>query len=527
VAGQFGLEKTPEEYVAKMVEVFREVKRVLKKEGTAWLNLGDSYVGSGCGTNDYQTPGSKSINKSDKMFSKTPPQQKVKGLKSKDLVGIPWRVAFALQAPYSVPVCIRNETDRAWLAAMFDGEGCIGIRRFASYRKEKQQVYQDGFVAYTVVTNNDIELLERCVAITGKGKVALKQSAGSIDGRGIVSRKDSYGWRLDGNDAIDVIRAIYPYLIAKRKQACLAYTLDVIHKNKQRVEGKVPKDIQNKKVFLFESIKRCNQRESVDLPKWLEEPKQKVEDGWYLRQDIIWHKPNPMPESVADRCTKSHEYVFLLAKSQKYYFDNEAIMENTVEPYSEKRAIRPQTSHGKEPTPSGNSNNLTYAKIRPNSMRNKRSVWTITTKPFKEAHEAHFATFPEKLIEPMVKAGCPEFVCNKCGKARKRITEPSEEYKKLLGSWTKDTDKSKALRMEIGFQAHTKKVACSSDYKTIGFTDCNCGVGFQGGIVLDPFIGSGTTGLVAKKLGRNYVGIELSSKYIKMAEKRLAQEMLI
>jgi DNA modification methylase len=269
---QLGLEKTPEEYVAKMVEVFREVRRVLKKEGVVFLNLGDSYAGSGKGG---QSDEKRSENWQPEYANKG---NVPGGLKQKDLVGIPWRVAFALQA-----------------------------------------------------------------------------------------------------------------------------------------------------------------------------------DGWYLRQDIIWHKPNPMPESVTDRCTKSHEYIFLLAKSQKYYFDNEAIKERGVMESAGSSQRDTRETHG---TGGGNTD-INKAKERMKKelakngyvMRNRRSVWTITTKPFKEAH---FATFPEDLIVPMVLAGCP------------------------------------------------KK-----------------------GLVLDPFMGAGTTALVAKKLRRNYLGIELNPAYIKIANKRLAQEVLI
>ena len=138
------------------------------------------------------------------------------------------------------------------------------------------------------------------------------------------------------------------------------------------------------------------------------------DSGWYLRQDIIWHKPNPMPESVTDRCTKSHEYIFLMSKSQKYYFDFEAIQEGSID----------------------NIGN-----------RNKRDVWSVSVKPFKEAH---FATYPQELIAPCILAGCP-----------------------------------------------------------------------QGGVVLDPFMGSGTTAIVASKLGRDYVGIELNPEYKEMAERRI------
>jgi DNA modification methylase len=277
IEGQIGLENTPEEYVEKMVEVFREVKRVLRDDGTLWLNLGDSYAGSGKGAWD-----NKEVQKEIYVPDKDSPQCKLKkvpqGLKPKDLVGIPWRVAFALQA-----------------------------------------------------------------------------------------------------------------------------------------------------------------------------------DGWYLRQDIIWHKPNPMPESVTDRCTKAHEYIFLLSKSDRYYYDNEAIKEPAVTagkivkcgPNSRAdvdrvpKATLKQDLIGKARYTGFNER---YAE-RPVENRNKRSVWKVATKPFSEAH---FATFPEKLIEPCILAGCP-----------------------------------------------------------------------VGGIVLDPFMGAGTTAVVAWKNNRNYLGFELNPSYIVIAEKRL------
>ena len=204
--------------------------------------------------------------------------------------------------------------------------------------------------------------------------------------------------------------------------------------------------------------------------------------GWYLRQDIIWHKPNPMPESVTDRCTKSHEYIFLLSKSQKYYFDYEAIQEeatgydgrkDTMMKGSKKydtqimpnQSVQSMARNGHERW-KFKSKNCQYDGQRPNSMhlareagmsdeiypvRNKRDVWTVNTKPCKEAH---FATYPFELIKPCILAGCPE-----------------------------------------------------------------------DGIVLDPFMGSGTTAIVARSLNRNYLGVELNPEYIKIAHKRLEKHL--
>lgn len=272
VDGQIGLERTPDEYVAKMVEVFREVRRVMKLDGTLWLNLGDSYatgagkVGEcpGGGEQGERWKGFRGQQTQDPKKSKVGPmcqpnRMPIDGLKPKDLVGIPWMVAFALRA-----------------------------------------------------------------------------------------------------------------------------------------------------------------------------------DGWYLRQDIIWHKPNPMPESIKDRCTKSHEYIFLMSKSERYFCDMEAIKE-------ERQGCT--HSRGSKRTPPIEKAGIGHADwckymTRDDEIvdRNKRSVWTVTTQPFPQAH---FATFPTKLIEPCILAGCP-----------------------------------------------------------------------VGGTVLDPFMGSGTTAIVAYKHGRKFVGTELSQKYL-------------
>ena len=179
-------------------------------------------------------------------------------------------------------------------------------------------------------------------------------------------------------------------------------------------------------------------------------------DGWTLRQDIIWHKPNPMPESVQDRCTKAHEYIFLLSKSQKYYYDYEAIKEASVDPEGSANRYKTPFFAGEKHESGGYSPiGATHTKgIKEfDGSRNKRSVWTVTTKTYEGAH---FAVFPQDLIEPCVLAGAP-----------------------------------------------------------------------VGGIVLDPFMGSGTTAQVAQDLGRQYLGCELNPEYEPLQKKRLRQLALI
>ena len=294
---QIGMEASPEEYVRKIVRTFQEVKRVLRDDGTLWLNLGDSYSSGGRTSTTNQSV------RGDKDYGVTRPP--VSGsIKPKDLVGIPWRVALALQ-----------------------------------------------------------------------------------------------------------------------------------------------------------------------------------EDGWYLRQDIIWHKPNPMPESVKDRCTKAHEYIFLLSKSEKYYYDSHAIKEQSVD-----------------------------------CLSNKRSVWTVPVKPY---NEAHFAVFPTELIEPAILAGCSPKICSECGTPYERemvtIEVPERETRDNMVGVIPKRDKTSRMN--------------SKDMKSLvqedrGFTkNCSCsGSQTSAGRVLDPFGGSGTTALVADRHGRDATIIELNQKYVDIAETRLGSD---
>ena len=210
-----------------------------------------------------------------------------------------------------------------------------------------------------------------------------------------------------------------------------------------------------------------------------------VNRGWILRNVIIWHKPNPMPSSAKDRFTVDFEYVYFFVKSKKYWFEPQ------YEPYlTESNAERPRMGQGTQTKYNqkrgyggggssfqGHSGTLKAdgTQIQSNPFgRNKRTVWTIPTQPFPEAH---FATFPEKLVEPMIKAGCPEFVCTKCGKAREKIYETT--YHKHR--------KNPQVYREHSNYISTLKVPCTKINKPIGYTDCGCNADWRPGIVLDCF----------------------------------------
>jgi DNA modification methylase len=241
--------------------------------------------------------------------------------------------------------------------------------------------------------------------------------------------------------------------------------------------------------------------------------------GWILRNEIIWHKPNCMPSSAEDRFTVDFEKVFFFVKSKKYYF--EQILEPYTAPLDRWGGDNLKADNESEWDKGTEQSTYRTRNMRPNEEgRNKRTVWSITTKGFSEAH---FATYPEALVEPMIKSGCPQFVCSKCGKAREKIIIDTGERKnieKYTGQATKEYDSAKAQN-----PSETKRriLESMSKIKKEIWTDCGCNSGWKSGIVLDPFSGSGTTGRVAIDNGREYIGIELNPEYIKIQEKRLMQ----
>jgi hypothetical protein len=262
------------------------------------------------------------------------------------------------------------------------------------------------------------------------------------------------------------------------------------------------------------------------------------DDGWYLRQDIIWSKVNPMPESAKDRFTKSHEYIFLLTKKPSYWFDWYAVREPATgtddrppagsagtlgSPNSRKRnrGNGKTFRHGGRFTGSGSFDNdanvprppSTQDGI-PNMTRNRRSVWNI---PIQPSPIKHFATFPEALVEPMIKAGCPEKVCSRCQRPYKRKVVASGGT--TGRSWH---DHSDDLSQGMSQTKYAGGLPNDVKYTDCGLhPTCDCNVDATAGIVLDIFMGSGTTALVARNLGRNYVGCELNPQYVAEACDRL------
>jgi DNA modification methylase len=457
-ADQIGLEETPEAFVAELVAVFREVRRVLRKDGTLWLNIGDSYAGSwGAQSRDHagkhapnvSAISAKQIVAAQRKTSGTGSIPKGSGLKPKDLMGIPWALATALRDPYYTGR-IKSERDRAWLAAIIDGEGSI-----SGYEHTRRDNGGERTGLNICVTNTNAALLNECSRIwPASTHNHVPAGAGHLGSR----RVDR--WIPSGAaDKAQLLEELFPYLIAKKKQAIVGWNLaQAMMRGKS--DGHLPgaEEARARRVRLVAMLRALNSGDDVALPSWLIEPPSPYRPGWYLRQEIIWAKAQSgddrggsvMPESVTDRCTKAHEQVFLLTKSPTYYFDADAIAEPILTSDADAARAK-QTGRGRQPAAShylGAAQRDHSGGYYAGETANRRSVWRINTQPF---GGAHFATMPPALVELCLLAGCRE-----------------------------------------------------------------------GDTVLDPFGGAGTTGLVADRMHRDAVLIELNPEYVEIARQRIA-----
>jgi DNA modification methylase len=276
--------------------------------------------------------------------------------------------------------------------------------------------------------------------------------------------------------------------------------------------------------------------------------------GWWVRQDIVWSKPNPMPESVRDRCTKSHEYVFLLTKSDRYYFDQAAIAEPVAASSIARLAQDIENQVGSDRVPGKTNGNMKAVRSKRDSfkrddskravaipnqsmgthrpdrdeseyaldVRNKRSVWTIATQPYREAH---FATFPPELPEVCIKAGTSERGhCPECGaRWRREIARTfAPQSDVAIEKGVRGAGEQKPMDLSNTWDGFPRGTTTMS---TMGWVPtCECGRVPVPDIVLDPFFGAGTTGLVSDRLQRDCIGIELNAAYAKIARKRIQSE---
>jgi DNA modification methylase len=521
--GQIGLEDTPDQWVERLVAVFREVRRVLRDDGTLWVEIGDSYSGGHSGYSVFD----QGRNDGREGYATDVPAGRigrppVPGRKPKDLLG------KALRYPYYAGT-IKNENDRVWLAAMVDAEGSIGIHKrpagtsaYSSFEKKDGTTSEyvrktDSYQPKVEITNTSRAIMDRVVAIAG-GNCDTKQAAGT-HGR----KQTIYRWTLTADKCRDLLREVYPHLVGKQHEARLAIGCP---------------SSGEKATAAHEALKLLHggSTTGIDFPA----PESLWEAGWYLRSEIIWSRlrPNPMPESVTDRPTKAHSTVFLLSKQPRYYFDQDAIRE----PYS------PHSDFGNdipaEPMPSTVGDSVNDRRIHArlgngsvggnHSGANARSVWTIPTQP---TPFAHFATWPEALCRRMILAGTSERgCCPECGAPWVRDVEVHGEsdYARILRETGKTYKDLQAEAIANGItpgnvgQTHDPGSRGTSytirERTTHGWvSSCDHDRPPVPCTVLDPFAGSATTMLVARNHGRHSIGIELNEDYLQIAAKRLQQ----
>lgn len=510
VDAQIGLEPTPDEYVASLVAVFRDVRRVLRDDGTLWLNLGDSYAGGKQGRSDAL----EGRNYGARVKGDNPVKQRPapNGYKSKDLLGIPWAVAVALRAdgwvlrseiiwakkncmPESVsdrptksheqiflfskakwvgatkPVPMAA-TDAAWLAALVDGEGSICFQERTSERAAVST-----WSVRLSIANTNRALLERVTEICGidggLGTPSPRYRSTGESGRAV------YSWQVTNAKASGVLASIRPYLIAKCAQADLAIFVQELNQKHAGRGHPVSRKDQEAKARAAAACSALNKGEPVDL-SWFRQPRP---GRW-----------EPFP----------------------YAYDADAIAEPAAcgeWPDVSGKAIAGVRSVIGGGAPGGQRQNAT--------TRNRRSVWTVASQPYSGAH---FATFPPALIEPCILAGAPRQACEVCGAGWVRATaytkgeEQAHERPKHLQSAKSTLSMSggSAGWAELGSKRET----------TVWQPSCECegATGSARGVVLDPFGGAGTTGLVADRLGRDAVLIELNPSYAGLADNRTTDD---
>ena len=388
VDGQIGLEGTPDAYVAKLVEVFREVRRVLRDDGVVFLNLGDSYFGGGGGG------GSKGSKQQTNKGALIPGHTRA-GARRAAAYGTSGKAPEGSQASD----CLCGSLCDACRRAYQIGKSHSGGRRVPTLAPSIASSIPEhtGSPSGHLPTSGLTPPADHSeAAIRGLVPSAPREDGPPRDA--LVSTPPESSQQLPGaNRRSDQpsecqlcgrsLRGSAP--ASARMAECSCGT------SRRGLASGISGMDAASSAYQYLTTESLKPKDLIGVP-WMVAFALRA-DGWYLRQDIIWHKPNPMPESVKDRCTKAHEYLFLLSKGPRYFFDADAVKE-PADPKNHR------DSRGLRPTPPGQSPTTGFKNGRHYETRNRRSVWTVTTKPFKGAH---FATFPPDLIEPCILAGCP------------------------------------------------------------------------------------------------------------------------
>ena len=480
VDNQIGLEPTPDEYVAQMIAVFREVRRVLRDDGTLWLNLGSSYAAGG----KPATP------------SRQPPRVFACDNGGKALEG-----CLALDC-----ACHGQRDERR--------DDLLSRHENTSHSNQRNEQFSQQ-IAPTVRDNEHQDFSSPPVLFAPDGVLESTKQTFSRNGLDAFCPEDAALGRQEKRrtflpaSPLSVDTSVCTCGIQQMSRPSAPHTLGKVFSAKACCDPKC-QGCGICWAYLAIPSLRFKSKDLMDMPALLALALQA--DGWYLRSDIIWHKPNPMPESVRDRPTSAHEHVFLLTKRDRYFYDADAISEEGTIPAGTKGAKGAKGSAERFGTPGVNSRPPEY-KIY-DGKRNARNVWTIATRPYSGAH---FATMPPDLVERCVKAGTSEKgACPSCGAPWVRQTEVKYENP---GNRTTNGPRSLERRHETaGFAVRLEKRTATLGWEP----SCSCPPADPVPcVVLDPFGGAGTTGLVAQRLGRHAVLLELNAAYADMARTRI------
>ena len=502
--GQIGLESTPEAYVARMVEVFREVRRILRDDGVLFLNLGDSYAsGSTICPQSYKM-------RDDVTFAE-------KCYVAMEMFGV--RIVGDETASQGSMPEVLPEGDEGKAIRCRPGVESKGVESQLPAESTGTLGVNAREAATAEVDGN---------RATGREVCLLRgEDAGVSDGGSHQRRRCSTPEKFDRKGPCKQREGVQGHSQPRFSEGQVSGAVLQLQL-RHRVLGILSSrtyaadEIPDSARFAFAPVASgLKPKDLVGIPWRVAFALQS--DGWWLRQDIIWHKPNPMPESVRDRCTKAHEYVFLLTKSERYYYDADAVKEQSSQPgriqTGYKRPNKEAMSAG--PMARGEEG-FNHQFAEPDRVwcdgtsRNRRSVWTVTTKPYSGAH---FAVMPPDLVEPCILAGCPEQCCPVCGAGYERKREKTG---KVLSTGGSENNRRNG-HTDFGGSDMNCGTFVQHEWKTLGWQPaCDCDAsGNIPGTVLDPFAGSGTTLAVAAELGRSAIGCELNPEYIALAERRI------
>lgn len=559
VDGQIGLEPTPTEYVAALVDIFREVRRVLRADGNCYVNLGESYsTGSLPGANILDglhssikegilffgarctltvTAHGEGVLHSDKIapdgklarflgVKRVLLKQRndhlcqvLNWLNSEVDCFVSTSVRARITHDATLEIVMDTENRVRIVAANLDDDTQsslgVSVRPNAAHRVNVALAVKESTEPVSE-SITDIQPARDALALNTPSEGVLNIDA--IDDP--VTFSDGLALDTSGLRDFSVSKATDKHLHLSLMNGIVSLEIGCVpHLLISNAYGSL---VRYKELYAQASAlaNELQAKQEIGIPEMFKRAMMRA--NWICRETIIWAKPAPMPESVTDRCTRAHEYIFHFTKQARYWYDQQAVSEESTGNMNggrQRAALRGTFDYADSDFKTrhvGNGHNG-LGKSAISDTRNRRSVWTVNTAGFAEAH---FATFPEKLVEPMVLAGCPEWVCERCGAPYEAQVEKESNWEAQKANGATGGAKTNGHNGTHGRgMSHDLGGGAVTHY---GYApSCTCNAGKRAGVVLDPFAGAGTTALVAKRLNRRYIGCDLNAEYVEMARRRV------